>query len=191
MDLVFASGNEHKVLEVEGKLGGVVKLRSLTAIGCLEDIEETGLTLEENARIKAAHVWSNYGLNCFADDTGLEVEALHGAPGVYSARFAGPQKNASDNMALLLEKLKGAQNRRARFRTVICLIMDGQEHLFEGIVDGIIIEVPRGGEGFGYDPVFVPNGAKGTFAEMSIEEKNTMSHRGRALKALSDFLNIT
>lgn len=191
MDLVFASGNEHKVLEVEGKLGGVVKLRSLTAIGCLEDIEETGLTLEENARIKAAHVWSNYGLNCFADDTGLEVEALHGAPGVYSARFAGPQKNASDNMALLLEKLKGAQNRRARFRTVICLIMDGQEHLFEGIVDGTIIEVPRGGEGFGYDPVFVPNGAKGTFAEMSMEEKNTMSHRGRALKALSDFLNIT
>jgi len=191
MDLVFASGNEHKVLEVENKLGGMVKLLSLNAIGCLDDIEETGLTLEENARIKASHVWRNYGLNCFADDTGLEVEALQGAPGVYSARFAGPQKNASDNVALLLEKLKGEQNRNARFRTVICLIMDGQEHLFEGIVEGEIIDVPRGGGGFGYDPVFVPNGFDGTFAEMSMEEKNTMSHRGRALKALSDFLKNT
>ncbi len=191
MDLVFASGNEHKVLEVENKLGGMVKLRSLNAIGCLDDIEETGHTLEENARIKASHVWRNYGLNCFADDTGLEVEALQGAPGVYSARFAGPQKNASDNVALLLEKLKGEQNRNARFRTVICLIMDDKEHLFEGIVEGTIIDVPRGVGGFGYDPVFVPNGFVGTFAEMSMEEKNTMSHRGRALKALSDFLKNT
>jgi XTP/dITP diphosphohydrolase len=187
MEIVFASANEHKVLEVERKLG--VKLKSLPAIGCVEEIPETGATLEENARIKARYVWERYGQSCFADDTGLEVEALDGRPGVHSARFAGPQKNAADNMALLLQELQGKTNRNARFRTVICLIAEGQEHMFEGIVKGSIIENPRGTEGFGYDPVFVPESFTTTFAEMSIDEKNAMSHRGRAIQALAAFLS--
>jgi XTP/dITP diphosphohydrolase len=188
-EFVFASGNENKVKEVESKLGGTIHLNSLNAIGCLEDIPETGSTLEANARIKARYVWEKYGLNCFADDTGLEVEALGGRPGVLSARYAGEQKNANDNMTLLLQELSESDNRKARFRTAICLIMNGEEHMFEGIVDGEIIRERKGEEGFGYDPVFMPLGFDRTFAQMTIEEKNKMSHRGRALQALSSFLN--
>jgi XTP/dITP diphosphohydrolase len=187
MEIVFASANEHKVQEVEWKLG--VKLKSLSAIGCVDEIPETGATLEENARIKARYVWNTYGMSCFADDTGLEVETLDGRPGVYSARYAGPQKNAADNMALLLRELEGKSNRRARFRTVICLILEGHEHLFEGIVNGRIIEKPRGSHGFGYDPVFIPEGSETTFAEMSLDEKNIISHRGRAIQSLAAFLS--
>jgi len=189
-ELIFASGNENKVAEVEYKLGGVVKLKSLHAIGCNEEIPETGNTLEENARIKARYVWETYRVDCFADDTGLEVEALGGAPGVYSARYAGPQKNPADNMALLLSELEDKTNRRARFRTVICLIREGKESLFEGIVNGEIIEQARGAEGFGYDPIFVPEGFSKTFAEMSMDEKNTISHRGRAIASLAAFLKV-
>jgi len=189
-ELIFASGNENKVAEVEYKLGGFVKLKSLHAIGCHEEIPETGNTLEENARIKARYVWDTYQVDCFADDTGLEVEALGGAPGVYSARYAGPQKNPADNMALLLSELMGKSNRRARFRSVICLIRGGKEHLFEGIVNGEIIEHARGAEGFGYDPVFVAEGYNKTFAEMTMDEKNTISHRGRAIASLAVFLKV-
>jgi XTP/dITP diphosphohydrolase len=189
-ELIFASGNENKVAEVEYKLGGVIKLKSLNAIGCNEEIPETGSTLEENARLKARYVWETYNVDCFADDTGLEVESLDGAPGVYSARYAGPQKNPADNMALLLSELKGKSNRRARFRTVICLIQGGREQLFEGVVHGEIIESARGSEGFGYDPIFVPEGSTKTFAEMTMEEKNTMSHRGRAIASLALFLKV-
>lgn len=188
MEIVFASANEHKVLEVEHKLGGTWKLKSLNALGCQEEIPETGQTLEENARMKARYVWDKYGVDCFADDTGLEVEALGGRPGVFSARYAGPQRNAADNMSLLLKELSGSANRKARFRTVICLIIDGEEHLFEGVVRGVILEQPRGTEGFGYDPLFVPEGRTTTFAEMSIDEKNNLSHRGRALQALAVYL---
>ncbi|MFM9005664.1 MAG: RdgB/HAM1 family non-canonical purine NTP pyrophosphatase [Flavobacteriales bacterium] len=186
--MVFASANEHKVQEVAHKLGGMWKLKSLNAIGCTEEIPETGATLEENARMKARYVWENYGVDCFADDTGLEVEALGGRPGVYSARYAGPQRNAADNMALLLQELSGHTNRRARFRTVICLIIGGEEHQFEGVVEGVILNQPRGTEGFGYDPVFVPEGRASTFAEMTLSEKNMLSHRGRALQKLAAFL---
>ena len=189
-ELIFASGNENKVAEVEYKLGGVIKLKSLNAIGCKEEIPETGSTLEENARLKARYVWETYNVDCFADDTGLEVESLDGAPGVFSARYAGHQKNPADNMALLLSELKGKSNRRARFRTVICLIQGGREQLFEGIVYGEIIESARGSEGFGYDPIFVPEGCSKTFAEMTMEEKNTMSHRGRAIASLAVFLKV-
>jgi len=189
IELVFASGNENKVAEVEYKMGGSFKLKGLKSIGCLEEIPETGDTLEENARMKARYVWEKYGVNCFADDTGLEVESLGGAPGVLSARYAGPQRNTNDNMALLLSNLRDKSNRRARFRTVICLIENGAEQLFEGKVTGSIIEEGRGLEGFGYDPIFLPDGFEKTFAEMNMEEKNTISHRGRAISALAEFLS--
>jgi XTP/dITP diphosphohydrolase len=188
-ELVFASGNDNKVAEVEFKMGGSIKLRGLKSIGCTEDIPETGDTLEENAIMKARYVWENFGVSCFADDTGLEVESLQGAPGVLSARYAGPQRNTRDNMALLLSNLSDKSNRRARFRTIICLIDNGVEHLFEGIVNGTIIEQGRGEEGFGYDPIFLPDGSDKTFAEMSMEEKNDLSHRGRAIAALTQFLH--
>jgi XTP/dITP diphosphohydrolase len=188
-ELVFASGNDNKVAEVEFKMGGSIKLRGLKSIGCTEDIPETGDTLEENAIMKARYVWENFGVSCFADDTGLEVESLKGAPGVLSARYAGPQRNTRDNMALLLSNLSDKSNRRARFRTIICLIDNGVEHLFEGIVNGTIIEQGRGEEGFGYDPIFLPDGSDKTFAEMSMVEKNDLSHRGRAIAALTQFLH--
>lgn len=188
-ELVFASGNDNKVAEVEFKMGGSIKLRGLKSIGCTEDIPETGNTLEENAIMKARYVWENFGVSCFADDTGLEVESLKGAPGVLSARYAGPQRNTRDNMALLLSNLSDKSNRRARFRTIICLIDNGVEHLFEGIVNGTIIEQGRGEEGFGYDPIFLPDGSDKTFAEMSMVEKNDLSHRGRAIAALTQFLH--
>ena len=188
MELVFASGNEHKVYEVAKTLGGSIPLKGLHDIGCTTDLPETSDTLEGNARQKARYVWEHFGVNCFADDTGLEVFALDMAPGVYSARYAGDQRSSTDNMRLLLENLKNQSDRSARFRTVICLILEGEEYLFEGTVQGTIRHEPSGTEGFGYDPVFEPSGYAITFAEMSIEEKNTISHRGKAIAALRDFL---
>ena len=188
MELVFASGNEHKVYEVAKKLGGSIPLKGLHDIGCTTDLPETSDTLEGNARQKARYVWEHFGVNCFADDTGLEVFALDMAPGVYSARYAGGQRSSTDNMRLLLENLKNQSDRSARFRTVICLILEGEEYLFEGTVQGTIRPEPSGTEGFGYDPVFEPSGYAITFAEMSIEEKNIISHRGKAIAALRDFL---
>jgi XTP/dITP diphosphohydrolase len=186
--LVFASANTNKVLEVEKKLGGSIPLTGLLDIGCTEEIPETGATLEANARQKAWYVWEKYHLDCFADDTGLEVAALNNEPGVRSARYAGDHKNSSDNIDLLLENLKGKDQRDAQFRTVICLIIHGEEYLFEGIAQGHILEHRRGEDGFGYDPVFVPIGDDRTFAEMSMEEKNVMSHRGKAIGLLKSFL---
>jgi XTP/dITP diphosphohydrolase len=188
MELVFASANENKVKEVEYKLGGNLRLQSLHSIGCMEDIPETGQTLEENARMKARYVWDNYHVDCFADDTGLEVDALDGAPGVVSARYAGDQRNSSDNMDLLLANLAGKNHRSAQFRTVICLIQGGVEYLFEGVVRGEIMDQRKGSDGFGYDPVFCPEGMSRTFAEMTMDEKNTISHRGRAIAKLAQFL---
>ena len=188
MELVFASGNEHKVYEVAKKLGGSIPLKGLHDIGCTTDLPETSDTLEGNARQKARYVWEHFGVNCFADDTGLEVFALDMAPGVFSARYAGDQRSSTDNMRLLLENLKNQSDRSARFRTVICLILEGEEYLFEGTVQGTIRHEPNGTEGFGYDPVFEPSGYAITFAEMTIEEKNIISHRGKAIAALRDFL---
>jgi XTP/dITP diphosphohydrolase len=188
MELVFASGNEHKVYEVAKKLGGSIPLKGLHDIGCTTDLPETSDTLEGNARQKARYVWEHFGVNCFADDTGLEVFALDMAPGVYSARYAGEQRSSTDNMRLLLANLKNHSDRSARFRTVICLILEGEDYLIEGTVQGTIRHEPNGTEGFGYDPVFEPSGYAITFAEMSIEEKNTISHRGKAIAALRDFL---
>ena len=189
MELVFASGNEHKVYEVAKKLGGSIPLKGLHDIGCTTDLPETSDTLEGNARQKARYVWDNYRVNCFADDTGLEVTALDMAPGVYSARYAGDHRNSADNMRLLLDNLQNQSDRSARFRTVICLILEGEEYLFEGMVQGTIRPEPSGTEGFGYDPVFEPSGYAITFAEMSVEEKNIISHRGKAIAALRDFLS--
>ena len=169
-------------------LGADWHVLSLAEIGCHEELPETGETLEANSAQKAQWVWDNYGVACFADDTGLEVEALGGEPGVYSARYAGPQRSSEDNMQLLLQKLQGKQNREARFRTVLTYIFAEGQQQFEGEVRGSIIDEPKGEKGFGYDPVFVPEGHSRTFAQMQLEEKNTMSHRGRAMKKLVQFL---
>lgn len=186
--LCFATNNKHKVAEVSQMLGNQYELLSLQEIGCDVELPEEQDTLEGNSRQKAEYVWHNYSISCFADDTGLEVEALHGAPGVYSARYAGPQRSDTDNIQKLLQSLEGQQNRRARFRTSITLILDGEEHQFEGIVTGTIATDWRGNKGFGYDPVFIPDGYDVTFAEMSAEEKNSISHRGRAIQKLVAFL---
>lgn len=186
--LVFATHNQHKLLEVKKLLPETIRLKSLTDISFTDEIEETADTLEGNALLKARYIYQKTGLNCFADDSGLEVTSLHGAPGVYSARYAGPQKNDQDNMDKLLFELKNKENRSACFKTVIALILNGQEHVFIGQVDGEIISEKRGDQGFGYDPVFVPNGFHQTFAEMSPEEKNAISHRAEAVKKLVSFL---
>lgn len=187
--LVFATNNAHKLEEVAAILGDKVELLSLADIQCLTDIPETADTLEGNARLKSSFIYQNYGLDCFADDTGLEVEALDGAPGVYSARYAGGEgHDAQANMQKLLRELEGKENRKARFRTVISLILDGKEYLFEGIVPGEIISEKRGDSGFGYDPVFVPEGYRQTFAEMGNETKNKISHRALAVQKLCEFL---
>ncbi len=186
--LVFASGNASKVREVEQKMGTIVPLLGLKDIGCTDDIPETGNTLEANARMKAWYVWNKYQVDCFADDTGLEIEVLNNEPGVFSARYAGEQRNSEDNMSKVLSRLAGNENRKARFRTVICLITQGQEQLFEGIVEGAISKERRGEEGFGYDPIFIPNSEARSFAQMTLEEKNTISHRGRAIKKLALYL---
>ncbi len=188
MKLVFASNNEHKIAEIAKLVPAGFEVVSLASIGCTDDIPETAETLEGNAILKAQYVWERFGLSCFADDTGLEVHALGNAPGVYSARYAGSQRNAADNMKKLLNELNEINQRDARFRTVIALILDGQLHTFEGIVNGTITREQHGAEGFGYDPIFKPEGFEQTFAQMTMYQKNTMSHRGRAVQKLVHFL---
>lgn len=189
MKIVFATHNAHKVSEVQAVLGSEYQLVTATEAGITEEIPETQPTIEGNALQKARYVYEHTGLNCFADDTGLEVEALNGAPGVYSARYAGEHVSYADNNVLLLKNLAGCENRKARFRTVIALIVDGKEYLFEGRVEGTIATEPHGEGGFGYDPLFVPEGSQFTFAEMSSEAKNKISHRGRAVAKLVAFLH--
>ena len=186
---VFATNNAHKLEEVKAIVGAKIEILSLKDIGCQADIPETADTLEGNALLKARFIYETYHLDCFADDTGLEVEALNGAPGVYSARYAGDAHNSEANMRKLLQELEGVENRRARFRTAFALILNGKEHLFEGIVNGHITPVRHGTSGFGYDPVFVPDGYTQTFAEMGDALKNKISHRARAVKALCDYLS--
>lgn len=186
--LVFATNNPHKLQEIRAILGSDFLVKGLCDIGCTEDIPETADTLEGNAAIKARYVKEHYGYDCFADDTGLEVTALGGAPGVYSARYAGPGHDSDANVALLLENMKNENDRTARFRTVIALTEGDEIKEFEGIVNGRIIESLRGDGGFGYDPVFMPDGYDMTFAELSAEEKNSISHRGRAVAALLQYL---
>ncbi|MGV3599389.1 MAG: non-canonical purine NTP diphosphatase [Bacteroidota bacterium] len=188
MELVFATQNPHKAREIEAKLGDGFTIISLDTLGITEEIPETATTLEGNALMKARYVFEKTGRNCFADDTGLEVEALNGEPGVYSARYAGLQKNPEDNIRLLLEKLQPYSNRKARFRTVIALIIEGEEYTFDGIAEGEIISSKRGEEGFGYDPVFVPAGHNRTFAEMTLDEKNELSHRAKAFAKMKEHL---
>lgn len=189
MKIVFATNNAHKLAEINDILGDGFEIVSLNDIGCHEDIPETGATLEENARQKTAFVAGNYHHDCFADDTGLEVEALNGEPGVHSARYAeGTDHDSEANMEKLLRKLGNNNNRKARFRTVISLILNGEEHQFEGRVDGTIAFERQGSEGFGYDPVFVPDGYDKSFAELGEEVKNRISHRARAVAKLAEFL---
>jgi XTP/dITP diphosphohydrolase len=188
MKLVFATNNPHKIKEIQPLLGDQITLLSLKDLGHSGDLPEERDTLEGNANQKAKYVYDHYGLNCFADDTGLEVEALNGLPGVYSARYAGGHKNSQDNIEKLLRELNGKNNRKARFRTVISLIIDGSEKRFDGVVNGNIIDHKRGDEGFGYDPVFQPEGYEITFAEMPLDEKNTISHRSRAINKLANYL---
>lgn len=186
--ICFATNNKNKIAEVSQMLQGKYELVSLEEIGCTEELPEEQDTMEGNSRQKAQYVWQNYNISCFADDSGLEVEALDGAPGVYSARYAGPQRSDSDNIELVLQNLEGKSNRNARFRTSITLILNGQEHQFEGTVNGSITQGWKGNKGFGYDPIFIPAGHSKTFAEMSSEEKNSISHRGIAVRKLVDFL---
>ncbi|MGV3538222.1 MAG: non-canonical purine NTP diphosphatase [Rufibacter sp.] len=189
MKICFASNNAHKLQEIQEMLGEPFELVSLQDLGCADDIPEEQDTLEGNALQKAHYIWERYKILCFADDTGLEVEALNNEPGVYSARYAGPARDNQANMQKVLQGLQGKENRRARFRTSIALILEeGEQHLFDGIVEGRIIEAPRGEKGFGYDPIFVPEGRDQTFAEMSSQEKNEVSHRGRAVQQLVSFL---
>lgn len=189
MKLLFATQNEHKISEIKKILSSNIAIQSLGDLKDSTDIPETGSTLEENALLKARYVYSKFNQNCFADDTGLEVEALNGAPGVYSARYAGEPKSDEKNMIKLLEELKNKTNRKAHFKCVIALILDGKEILFEGILNGKIIPEKSGTNGFGYDPVFLPENSLKTLAEMSMEEKNKISHRAIAVKKLADFLN--
>ena len=193
MRLCFASNNAHKLAEIRPLLPAGLELLSLADIGCAEELPETQETLEGNALQKARHVWKHYGVPCFADDTGLEVNALHGAPGVYSARYAGPQRRAEDNVTKLLRELTGAADRTAQFRTVVALVgLSADEQLFAGAVEGYIAPEPRGDGGFGYDPVFVPAEGDGrTFAEMSLAEKNGLSHRARAVAELVLHLTVS
>lgn len=188
MRLIFATNNRHKLTEVGQILGSELELVTLAECGITEEIPETSPTIEGNALQKARYVWERTHQNCFADDTGLEVEALGGAPGVRSARYATDGHDFDANVTLLLRNLEGVENRAARFRTVIALIIEGKEYLFEGIVNGRIIAERKGSEGFGYDPVFVPEGEALTFAEMSAEAKNAISHRGRAVARLAEYL---
>ena len=188
MNIVFASHNQHKTEEVRQILGPKWHLRNLHDLGQTEEIPETSDTLQGNALQKAQYVFDKYHIDCGAADTGLEVEALGGVPGVYSARYAGEHCTYADNVNKLLHEMQGQTNRRACFKTVVALILNGETHYFEGRVDGTIIETPRGTDGFGYDPVFMPDGYTETFAEMSAEEKNKISHRGRAMAKLVEFL---
>jgi XTP/dITP diphosphohydrolase len=188
MKLVFATNNQHKLQEIRQLLNGSFELLSLYDIGCEDDIPENQDTLEGNAAEKSFFVYNKYGLDCFADDTGLEIEALNGEPGVYSARYAGEERSAENNMDLVLAKLDKINNRKARFRTVVSLVIDGCETQFEGIVDGHILLERRGKTGFGYDPIFKPEESDLSFAEMAMDEKNKISHRGRAVQKLVEYL---
>jgi XTP/dITP diphosphohydrolase len=189
MKLVFASNNQNKINEIQLLLPDTIQVLSLEDIGCFEDIPETADTIEGNAILKANYVTERFGYNCFADDTGLEVEALNGEPGVYSARYAGKQRDANDNMDKLLLNLKDKSNRAAQFKTVIALNLNGNQTLFTGIINGKIIGEKIGTNGFGYDPIFVADGYTKTFAELTIEEKSGISHRGLAVKQLVEFLS--
>lgn len=189
MKLVFASNNSNKIKEIQQLLPQDIQILSLTDINCDVDIPETAATIEGNAILKANYVTEHYGYNCFADDSGLEVDALNGAPGVISARYAGDHKSDADNMDKLLTELDGKNNRNANFKTVIALNIDGEQHLFTGIINGVIITEKRGENGFGYDPVFIAENDTRTFAELTMEEKSGISHRGKAVKQLVDFLN--
>jgi len=188
MELVFATNNLHKITEIKKLLKERFEIKSLAEIGCFEEIPEDYPTLEENASQKAWYVYTRYGKNCFADDTGLEVEALGGEPGVFSARYAGEGKNADDNINKLLASLFEIKNRKARFRTVISLVTEGKESLFEGIAEGSILQERKGNNGFGYDPVFCPVGFTDSFAEMDLDTKNQISHRGMAFEKLVNYL---
>ncbi|TAI49124.1 non-canonical purine NTP diphosphatase [Flagellimonas allohymeniacidonis] len=188
MKLVFATHNQNKIEEVRAILPDTFTLLSLDDIGCTEEIPETGETLAENAKIKADYVTQTYGLNCFSDDTGLIIDALNGAPGVYSARYASEHKNAKDNMTKVLEELKDEYSRTARFKTIVHLNLMGESHVFEGAVEGWITKQMQGSGGFGYDPIFRPEGYDQTFGELPTKVKNTISHRGRAIQSLVEFL---
>ena len=189
MQLIFATHNKNKVKEVKSLIPNTINVLSLDDINLLNEIEETSTTIEGNALLKAQTIYKQTGINCFADDSGLLVDALNGAPGVYSARYAGEQKNDEDNMQKLLFNLKNIEARDAHFKTVMALIIDGKEYLFEGIINGKIISEKMGTNGFGYDPIFVPNGYTETFAQLNSETKNAISHRGIALKKLIEFIN--
>jgi len=191
MKLVFASNNKNKIVEIQSMLPSEIQILSLKEIGCYEDIAEIADTIEGNAILKANYVTENYGYDCFADDSGLEVNALHGEPGVYSARYAGPQRNSDDNMNKLLSELSDKPDRNANFKTVIALNLNGNQQLFTGTINGTITLEKYGNQGFGYDPIFRPDGYQKTFAEFSLEEKAKISHRGLAVKQLIDFLNDT
>jgi XTP/dITP diphosphohydrolase len=186
--LVFATNNSHKLNEVRAIAGNRFSIISLQEIGCYADIPETGTTLTENALLKAQYVHNRYNLSCFADDTGLEIEALDGKPGVYSARYAGEHCSFKDNIRKVLHEMEDTENRKACFITVIALILDGKKYFFEGAIEGEIIDVPKGANGFGYDPIFKPSGYNQTFAELTSVEKNNISHRALATKKLNDFL---
>lgn len=195
MEIIFATGNQHKVVEAQKALGDSFALIMPKELGLTEDIPEDGDTLEKNAIQKAEYLWNKFGKNCFADDTGLEVDALGGAPGVYTARYAGPDKGSDANMEKLLAELSAVEaregniSRTARFRTVVALIMNGELKTFEGVMEGEIARTRSGSEGFGYDPVFIPQGYNCTIAEISLDEKNAISHRGKAMRALAEYLN--
>ncbi|MDP2688075.1 MAG: non-canonical purine NTP diphosphatase [Aequorivita sp.] len=189
MKLVFATHNKNKFEEVKAMLPDYLELLSLDDIGCSEDIAETAETIEGNAILKADYIRKKYKLNCFADDTGLEVKSLNNEPGVFSARYAGDSNNANANMEKLLKNLEGKQDRSARFKTAIALNMEREEIMFLGICEGEITEKPRGNSGFGYDPIFQPNGFNKTFAEMTLEEKSKIGHRGKAMRQLIDYLS--
>jgi XTP/dITP diphosphohydrolase len=190
MKLVFATNNLHKLKEVQEMLSNSIEVLSLKDIGCSEDIEETESTLEGNAKLKADYITKKYGFDCFADDTGLEVEALNGDPGVYSARYAGEHGNAEKNMEKLLIELQNKSNRKAKFKTIIALNLRNKQYLFEGICEGKILNEKSGVKGFGYDPIFKPKNASCSFAEMNSEEKNIISHRGIAIQKLVNFLSL-
>lgn len=186
--IVFATGNKNKLKEAREILGGTWQLEGLSDIGCTEEIPETRGTIKGNAVQKAEYIREKYGIDCFAEDTGLEIKALNGEPGVYSARYAGPDAQSADNIALVLEKMKGVKDRSARFKTVIALFFRGELHTFEGIVEGQILESEKGSGGFGYDPIFQPEGYAETFGELPAEVKNKISHRGSALRSFAAFM---
>ncbi len=189
IELVFATANKNKIIEIQQLIPNTISLLSLNDINCLEEIPETQPTIEGNAAQKAFYIYNNYHINCFADDTGLEIDALNNKPGVLSARYAGESKNANDNMDKVLSEMNGITNRKARFKTIISLVIDNKEIQFEGIINGTILTEKVGSSGFGYDPIFLPDGFTTSFAEMNISEKNKISHRALAVNKLVEYLN--